>query len=61
MANTLAGQIPGLSSVATSGQPGREDPSIFIRGVGSLSEAASTPLILVDGVERSFSKWILMR
>lgn len=54
VANTLAGQIPGLSSVATSGQPGREDPSIFIRGVGSLSEAASTPLILVDGVERSF-------
>lgn len=54
VANTLAGQITGLSSVQTSGQPGKEDPRIFIRGVGSLSEGASTPLILVDGVERSF-------
>ena len=54
VANSLAGQIPGLSSVATSGQPGNEDPSLYIRGVGSLSESASSPLILVDGVERSF-------
>ncbi len=54
VANTLAGQISGLSSVQTSGQPGREDPKIFVRGVGSLTEGASSPLILVDGVERSF-------
>lgn len=54
VANSLAGQIPGLSSVSTSGQPGAEDPSIYIRGVGSLSDEASSPLILVDGVERSF-------
>ena len=54
IANSLAGQISGLSSVSTTGQPGKEDPSIYIRGVGSLTEGASTPLILVDGVERSF-------
>ncbi len=54
VANTLAGQITGLSSVQTSGQPGLEDPKVYIRGVGSLSEGASSPLILVDGVERSF-------
>lgn len=54
VANTLAGQITGLSSVQTSGQPGLEDPKVYIRGVGSLTEAASSPLILVDGVERSF-------
>lgn len=54
VANTLAGQITGLSTVQTSGQPGLEDPKIFIRGMGSLTEGASTPLILVDGVERSF-------
>lgn len=54
VANSLAGQIPGLSSVSTSGQPGNEDPSLYIRGVGSLTEGASSPLILVDGVERSF-------
>lgn len=54
VANSLAGQISGLSTVSTSGQPGKEDPSIYIRGVGSLTDEASTPLILVDGVERSF-------
>lgn len=27
---------------------------MFIRGVGSLTESASSPLILVDGIERSF-------
>lgn len=54
VANSLAGQIPGLSSNAVSGQPGAEDPTIYIRGVGSLTEGASSPLILVDGVERSF-------
>ena len=53
IATSLAGQITGLSSVATSGQPGKEDPAIYIRGVGSLTESASAPLILVDGVERS--------
>lgn len=54
IANSLAGQISGLSSVSTTGQPGKEDPAIYIRGVGSLSEGASRPLILVDGVEREF-------
>lgn len=56
VANSLAGQITGLSTVATSGQPGNEDPMIFIRGAGSLTDGASAPLILVDGVERSFTQ-----
>lgn len=54
VANSLAGKITGFSSVQSSGQPGAEDPKIFVRGVGSLSEGASSPLVLVDGVERSF-------
>ena len=54
VANSLAGQITGLSSNVTSGQPGDEDPKIYVRGVGSLTDEASSPLILVDGVERSF-------
>lgn len=56
VANALAGQITGLTTVATSGQPGNEDPKIFIRGAGSLTDDASSPLILVDGVERSFTQ-----
>lgn len=54
VANSLAGKITGLSSVQGSGQPGAEDPKIFVRGVGSLTESGASPLILVDGVERSF-------
>lgn len=54
IANSLAGKVTGLSSVQESGQPGAEDPKIFIRGVGSLTEGGATPLILVDGVERPF-------
>ena len=30
VANSLAGKIPGLSSVQTSGQPGAEDPKILV-------------------------------
>lgn len=54
VANSLAGKVTGLSTVQTSGQPGAEDPKIFVRGVGSLTDGGATPLILVDGVERSF-------
>ena len=54
VANALAGKITGLSSVQTSGQPGAEDPKLFVRGIGSLTESGASPLVLVDGVERSF-------
>ena len=54
VANALSGAVTGLSSVQVSGQPGAENPSIYIRGTGSLSDELSKPLILVDGVERSF-------
>lgn len=54
IANTLAGQLTGVSSVQYSGQPGADDAKLFVRGVGSLTEDGATPLILVDGVERDF-------
>ena len=51
--NVLAGQMPGVSTVQFSGQPGDEsNADIYIRGVGSLTESSAKPLILVDGVER---------
>ena len=52
--NILAGNLSGVSSVQYSGQPGADNPEIYVRGIGSLNTANSTPLILVDGVERSF-------
>ncbi|WP_293947150.1 MULTISPECIES: SusC/RagA family TonB-linked outer membrane protein [unclassified Sphingobacterium] len=43
----LEGQVPGLQSVASSGQPGTE-ATIRIRGIGSIN-ASSAPLIVLDG------------
>lgn len=54
--NALAGKVPGLSAVQSSGQPGADDATLYVRGVGSLSTGLSSPLCLVDGVERSFTQ-----
>jgi TonB-linked SusC/RagA family outer membrane protein len=54
LGNALAGKLPGLQSVQYSGMPGADDPIIRVRGIGSLNSAE--PLVLVDGVERSFSQ-----
>lgn len=51
----LAGALPGVATVQSSGQPGRDAATIYVRGNGSLNNSAATPLVLVDGVERSFS------
>ncbi|WP_172594533.1 TonB-dependent receptor [Mariniphaga sediminis] len=56
VANTLAGRVTGLATVQYSGMPGADDPRIYVRGIGSLSASNSSPLIMVDGVERSFSQ-----
>jgi TonB-linked SusC/RagA family outer membrane protein len=54
--NSLAGRVTGVTSIQYSGQPGADAPEIFIRGIGSLSTDRSSPLMLVDGVERSFDQ-----
>lgn len=54
VAQALVGKIPGLSTIQYSGQPGADDPAIFVRGIGSLDAKRAKPLIMVDGVERSF-------
>lgn len=54
LGNALTGKLQGVSSVQYSGRPGGDDPILYVRGVGSLN--GSSPLILVDGVERSFSQ-----
>lgn len=49
----LAGMAPGMTVMQSSGQPGSESATIRIRGVGSFSTNASSPLVLVDGIEWS--------
>ena len=47
----LTGNLPGIATIASTGQPGEEDPRIFIRGAAAWNVDAQ-PLILVDGVKR---------
>ena len=50
VAKALQGAVPGLSIINSSGNLG-DNPTITIRGVGTLSNGAiSNPLIVVDGV-----------
>lgn len=49
----LTGNTPGVITTASTGMPGEEDPQIFIRGQSTWN--GSSPLILVDGVERSMN------
>lgn len=50
----LTGNIPGLITLQGTGEPGDEDPIIYIRGQGTWNY--SNPLILVDGIERSMEE-----
>ncbi|WP_265162804.1 SusC/RagA family TonB-linked outer membrane protein [Salinimicrobium tongyeongense] len=48
--SALTGALPGLITSASTGLPGGEAPQIVIRGQNSWN--GTSPLILVDGVER---------
>lgn len=50
VAQALTGQLPGVTVIQGTGEPGADDPRILIRAQGSWNN--SQPLILVDGVER---------
>lgn len=47
----LTGNLPGVATIASTGQPGEEDPRIYIRGAAAWNQDAQ-PLVLVDGVKR---------
>ncbi len=49
----LSGKLSGVTTLQSSGQPGENDAEIIIRGVSSFG--SSSPLVLVDGVERDFA------
>lgn len=55
VSQALAGKISGVITSQTSGAPGADDADIYIRGRASFA-GDNQPLILVDGVERSFSQ-----
>ena len=51
ISNALIGNTPGVSGLQTSGEPGRNQANIYVRGVSTYGE--STPLIIIDGVEQA--------
>ena len=51
LSNALAGQVPGIITQQTSGQPGKNTSEFWIRGISTFG-AGSSALILVDGFER---------
>jgi TonB-linked SusC/RagA family outer membrane protein len=55
ISQAITGKIPGVITSQTSGAPGADDASIYIRGRATFAGDAQ-PLVLVDGVERSFSQ-----
>lgn len=52
-ANTLYGKLPGLTSLQGSTVAWSSDPTMFIRGAGTMG--TKTPLVLIDGFERPLS------
>lgn len=55
LTNSLAGVVPGIIAVQTSGEPGENMSEFWIRGVSTFG-AKSGALVLVDGIERSFNE-----
>ncbi|WP_432710541.1 SusC/RagA family TonB-linked outer membrane protein [Pedobacter sp.] len=54
LSNGLGGRVSGVIVKQGSGEPGRDGSNIFIRGISSTG--ATQPLIIVDGIPRSFQQ-----
>lgn len=50
----IAGKLSGVLTMQSSGTPGANNAEIMVRGLSSWN--GSSPLVMVDGVERSFSE-----
>ena len=52
LSNALAGNVPGIIAMQTSGQPGKNTSEFWIRGISTFG-AGKGAYILVDGFERA--------
>lgn len=50
LTTALAGRLPGLTTLQTSGMPGADDVTMYLRGAATTN--GQSPLILIDGVPR---------
>lgn len=53
ISNTLGGQIAGIVTRQSSGEPGSDQAAVYIRGFGTFENRS--PLVLVDGIERDMN------
>lgn len=56
--NAVAGRIPGLVSMQSSGQPGQDESTLYVRGAATWNNAE--PLYVIDGVERDATHFYRM-
>lgn len=54
LSTVLAGRLPGLTVMQQSGRPGFDEATMRIRGINTTG--TSSPIVIVDGVQRSFSQ-----
>lgn len=50
ISNSMAGRVPGLFAMQSSGEPGYDQSRILIRGISTF-EGTTDPFVLVDGIE----------
>lgn len=50
ISNLLGGRVPGIITMQTSGEPGRNVSEFWVRGIGTFG-ANSSALVLIDGLE----------
>ncbi|MGC4102598.1 SusC/RagA family TonB-linked outer membrane protein [Ferruginibacter sp.] len=55
--NTMAGKLPGFFSQQTSGRPGADGATFYIRGQSSYNGGSNTPLIIVDDIEFTYEQF----
>lgn len=53
--NVLGGRIPGIISMQTSGEPGKNIAEFWVRGISTFG-ASSGALVLIDGLEGTLSQ-----
>lgn len=51
LSTSFAGRLAGVIAVQRSGEPGADGANFWIRGVSTLGNASTSPLIIIDGVE----------
>ena len=53
--NSLGGRVPGVISIQSSGEPGKNISEFWVRGIGTFG-ANSSALVLIDGLEGDLSQ-----